>query len=110
METSTPIANTWRIEDATVASRPAVSFRRRWENARTHVRALDLAQVRADLEALERIDHDHPGWYIGFHIPGTAVSRLSGLWAQYPGVVVVTADFPDELKRRISAALITHGL
>ncbi|MEE2038950.1 hypothetical protein Q8791_17165 [Nocardiopsis sp. CT-R113] len=101
---------TWHIEETHTNGDPAVGFRRPWEKERITVRALDSEQVRADLQELERIDGLNPGWYLGFLIRNTPVEGLDGLWAQYPGVVVVNADRPCELARLITAAHTEHGL
>ncbi|MGW8529042.1 MULTISPECIES: hypothetical protein [Nocardiopsidaceae] len=100
----------WHIETATVNDRPAVSFRRPWEDTPTVLSATDPDRVTADLRALEEIDRTHPGWYVGFLIRTTPVSHLDGLWAQYPSVTVVHAETPPDLIRRITDARARHGL
>ncbi|MFD3684448.1 hypothetical protein ACFWTE_06480 [Nocardiopsis sp. NPDC058631] len=101
---------TWQITPTEDNGHPAVSFQRPWENTPTTLRVLDLGRVRADLQALERIEQTNPGWYVGFLHRNVPVTHLDGLWAQHPGDVLVQADTADALVGLIAAAKREHGL
>ncbi|MEE2043696.1 hypothetical protein Q7689_09865, partial [Nocardiopsis tropica] len=98
-------------DDTVVNGWPALSFRRPWDNEWHTIRTLRPDQVRAELLALEEIERTHPGWYVGFLHRTTPVEHLDGLWAQHPTEsLVVHAETPPELKKRIRAARSQHGL
>jgi len=101
---------TWKITPTHADGHPAVEFQRPWDEEPTTIRVLDPDRVRTDLEALEQIEADNPGWFAGFlhrHVP---VTRLDGLWAQHPGDVLVEADTVTDLVDLIAAARLEHGL
>ena len=101
---------TWKITPTHADGHPAVEFQRPWDEEPTTIRVQAPDRVRTDLEALEGIEADNPGWFAGFlhrHVP---VTRLDGLWAQHPGDVLVEADTVTDLVDLIAAARLEHGL